>query len=805
MRRVTCSYSARPIGKKTDGSNSSRGGSVGVSVGGSGLSVFANANKGQGNERGDGTFWTETTVDSGGMFSLRSGRDTALTGAQVSAETVKADVGRNLTLQSQQDRDNYDAKQSRASGGISVPVAGGGAAVNLSMSRDRLSSQYDSVQAQTGIFAGSGGVDIRVGEHTQLDGAVIASTAAADKNTLDTGTLGFSDIKNKAVFTVEHQGGSLSTGGPVGSDLLSNLGGMVLAGLGNGGYAEGTTQAAVSEGTITVRDTENQQQNVDDLSRDTGNANGSIGPIFDKEKEQNRLKEVQLIGEIGGQALDIASTQGKIIATNAANDKMKAVKPEDIVAAEKQWEKANPGKAATAEDINQQIYQTAYNQAFNASGFGTGGPVQRGMQAATAAVQGLAGGNMGAALTGASAPYLAGVIKQSTGDNPAANTMAHAVLGAVTAYASGNNALAGAAGAATAELMAPTIISALGWDKNTLTEGQKQAVSALSTLAAGLAGGLTGDSTADALAGGQAGKNAVENNYLNSTQALTFDKELSDCRKSGGNCQAVIDKWKKVSDEQSVKLDETLKNNPLEAQVWDKEVAQGGIAITERPGWLSSLGADVMSSEEAKAYVQQWNGQDLSKIDVNSPGWTKFAAFASDPENQVAVASLGMLGKDLTKAALSYMGRNTSTATVSASSVGMKWGQGNMKQGMPWEDYVGKTLPVGSRLPPNFKTYDYFDRATGAVVSAKSLDTQTMAKLSNPNQVYSSIKKNIDVTAKFEKASLSGVTVNSSMITSKEVRLAVPVNTTKAQWTEINRAIEYGKNQGVKVTVTQVK
>ncbi|WP_258179088.1 VENN motif pre-toxin domain-containing protein, partial [Yersinia pseudotuberculosis] len=528
-------------------------------------------------------------------------------------------------------------------------------------------------------------------------------------------------------------------------------------------------------------------------------------PIFDKEKEQNRLKEVQLIGEIGGQALDIASTQGKIIATHAANDKMKAVKPEDIAAAEKQWEKAHPGKAATAEDINQQIYQTAYNQAFNESGFGTGGPVQRGMQAATAAVQGLAGGNMGAALTGASAPYLAGVIKQSTGDNPAANTMAHAVLGAVTAYASGNNALAGAAGAATAELMAPTIISALGWDKNTLTEGQKQAVSALSTLAAGLAGGLTGDSTADALAGGQAGKNAVENNYLNSTQALTFDKELSDCRKSGGNCQAVIDKWKKVSDEQSVKLDETLKNNPLEAQVWDKEVAQGGIAITERPGWLSSLGADVMSSEEAKAYVQQWNGQDLSKIDVNSPGWTKFAAFASDPENQVAVASLGMLGKDLTKAALSYMGRNTATSTVSAAAVGMKWGQGNMKQGMPWEDYVGKTLPANARLPQNFKTFDYYDVSTKTAVSAKSLDTQTMAKLSNPNQVYSSIKGNVDVVAKFKEYSLSRKTIDSSMITNREIKLAVPANTTSAQWTEINRAIEYGKGQGVKVTVTQVK
>lgn len=43
------------------------------------------------------------------------------------------------------------------------------------------------------------------------------------------------------------------------------------------------------------------------------------------------------------------------------------------------------------------------------------------------------------------------------------------------------------------------------------------------------------------------------------------------------------------------------------------------------------------------------------------------------------------------------------------------------------------------------------------------------------------------------------------MITSKEVRLAVPANTTKVQWIEINRAIEYGKSQGVNVTVTQVK
>ena len=43
------------------------------------------------------------------------------------------------------------------------------------------------------------------------------------------------------------------------------------------------------------------------------------------------------------------------------------------------------------------------------------------------------------------------------------------------------------------------------------------------------------------------------------------------------------------------------------------------------------------------------------------------------------------------------------------------------------------------------------------------------------------------------------------MISNREIlQLAIPADTTKTQWAEINRAIEYGKiSQGVKVTVTQ--
>lgn len=483
--------------QKTDGSNSSSGGNIGVSLGvggtGSGLSVFANANKSQGNEHGDGTFWSETTVDSGGTLSMHSGRDTTLAGAQASGETVNVDAGRNLTLQSQQDSDNYDAKQTSISGGVSVAVIGSGNSANLSMSRDKLHSNYDSVQEQTGLYAGKGGFDVKVGEHTQLDGAVIASTAEADKNRLDTGTLGFSDIHNQADYKAEHQGGSLSTGGPVGSDLLTNLGGIALSGLGNKGHAEGTTQAAVSGGSVVIRDQANQQQDIADLSRDTDNANGSIGPIFDKEKEQNRLKEAQLIGEIGGQSMDIIRTQGDIDGLKKAKEKYPTL---------------------TADELRKtDIYQAEMQK------YGTGSDLQKAAQAVTAALQGLAGGDIGQAIAGGLSPYAAEQIKKYTGDNNTANALAHAVWGAIAAQVSGNSAAAGAVGAAGGELAARYLAEKLyGADTPEkiakLSEEQRQNLIALSTLAAGLAGGVTGDSTANALAGAQAGKNAVENNFL---------------------------------------------------------------------------------------------------------------------------------------------------------------------------------------------------------------------------------------------------------------------------------------------------
>ena len=108
--------------------------------------------------------------------------------------------------------------------------------------------------------------------------------------------------------------------------------------------------------------------------------------------------------------------------------------------------------------------------------------------------------------------------------------MAHAVVGAVTAYAAGNSALAGASGAAMGEYIAQQMYP--GVDRKDLTEEQRQTISALGTLAAGLAGGVAGDGTAGAVAGAQAGRNSLENNSLLGDQSRASAKQMAESLKN---------------------------------------------------------------------------------------------------------------------------------------------------------------------------------------------------------------------------------------------------------------------------------
>ncbi|EMY6280670.1 hemagglutinin repeat-containing protein, partial [Escherichia coli] len=385
--------------RQTIGKNSSKGGGVGVSFGGGtnggGLSIFASINGSKGSEKGNGTTWTETTLDAGKNVSLTSGRDTTLSGAQVSGEKVTADVGNNLTISSLQDSDRYDSRQNSVAAGGSFTFGSMSGSGYASISQDKIKSNYDSVREQSGIYAGKDGFDVTVGNHTQLNGAVIASTATDDKNSLSTGTLGWLDIHNQADYKASHTGISSSGGSGmsasqmVASNAIAGAANALTGMSGSSGHAEGTTSSAISGGNLIIRDKESQKQDIAGLSRDPENANGSIAPIFDREKEQKRLQEAQVISQISGQMSNIVMTYGETEAMKAAR-------------------KEHPGMS------DAQLRETPeYREVMK--GYGTGSTLQMVVQAITGVLGGLNAGNPGQVLAGGLNPAVAQLIKQSTG------------------------------------------------------------------------------------------------------------------------------------------------------------------------------------------------------------------------------------------------------------------------------------------------------------------------------------------------------------------------------------------------------
>jgi filamentous hemagglutinin len=690
--------------QQSSGKNSSSGGGVGVSIGagkGAGISVFANVNAAKGKDKGNGTDWTETTIDSGKTVTIKSGNDTVLNGAQVNGNKIVANVGHDLLMSSQQDTNKYDSKQSSVAAGGSFTFGSMTGSGYISASQDKIKSRFDSVAEQTGIFAGDGGFDITVGNHTQLDGAVIASTATADKNSLDTGTLGFTDIHNEADFKTQHTGISISGAGSFGDQFKGNMPGGMIAVAGNSGHAEGTTQAAVADGAITIRDKDNQKQDVANLSRDTEHANDSISPIFDKEKEQNRLKEIGMLSDIGGQVADIARTQGELNALKAAQDTYGPV-PADATEKERQDYLANLR--------NTPEYKKEQEK------FGTGSNIQRGIQAATAALQGLAGGNLAGALAGASAPELAHLLK-STEDNPAVNAIAHAILGGAVAALQGNSAAAGAIGAGSGELAARVIANMLYPNVDKLSEEQKQTVSALASISAGMAGGLATGNTTGAATGAGAGKNAVENNLLGGNEdtqtkfVQEHGKNIASCADNPGS--ASCQKGLAMQDALMVALPAGLGGGLLAAATPEIAVAaqaaiqscagnvvlclnNAGIQVSEAivPGGVGAGGAVGIGKTAAEATA--------AKAEAAAANVAKNGQTINNSSSLNVAEQIGIL-RDAAKGNKGYFGLGKATANE-ANVLGEAWvgpGYRISKDGTSWVSADGLRVYRPPSAKPN--------------------------------------------------------------------------------------------------------
>ena len=262
-------------------------------------SVTISGSKSKGEVDANSTSYNESTIKADKNLDFTSGKETNIKGGKLSGEKVTGNVGGDLNIESKQDKNSYEEKNSSAGFGIGMPVGDKDSANKTgifgSAGKSDVDSKYESVTDQSGIYAGKEGFDINVGENTDLKGGIISSEAEKDKNKISTGTLTYEDIKNKAEYEAGSTGINVDTS--PGAEK-KDAGVTPNIGVGAKDDAESTTKATVSEGEIEIRDKENQKQDLAGLNRDTKNSLNKLGEIFDKSKVQEKQEFAGMFQEI---------------------------------------------------------------------------------------------------------------------------------------------------------------------------------------------------------------------------------------------------------------------------------------------------------------------------------------------------------------------------------------------------------------------------------------------------------------------------------------------------------------------------
>ena len=291
---------------RTTSENEASSAGIGVSFSPQGLSGLSlSASKAQGNSKENASTYTPTEIAAKDTLQIESGKDTNILGSTVQGNKVTAKIGGNLNIETLQEKETYEEKNTSAGfdlswdmnlGKFSKPTIG------LSASRGTIDSHYRSARGQSGIFAGKGGFDIYVEKNTDLKGAVIASEADVGKNRLGTGTFSFSDLENDADYSAKsigaeyhHYGSYDKMSRQEKNKVYNTIGLSPSLSMPAKGDANSTTTSAVAPGTIEIR--KNPTQDISALNRDTNNALNELGRIFDKQKIEEQQELAKVFGE----------------------------------------------------------------------------------------------------------------------------------------------------------------------------------------------------------------------------------------------------------------------------------------------------------------------------------------------------------------------------------------------------------------------------------------------------------------------------------------------------------------------------
>ena len=264
--------------------------------------VNVSGSYGKGNDGTSGLTNYNSHVNGTGDVTILT-NDLALRGATVTGNSVTAAV-RNLTVESLVDTATAEARQLNLAGSI------GSDGFSASGSTQKATGDAAIVAEQSGIHAGTGGLDLTVDKKTTLVGGLLTSEAPASQNHFETGTLEVSDVDTHSRWKADTYGASIGSGG------------LTLAKVNDGESATGKAYSAIGGNIgITITDPEHQTQDIGAIRRDTDNTNTSLPGLPDLQtilrdqyKTQADLQEAQktMAGLVG----DIASELYKQAALN---------------------------------------------------------------------------------------------------------------------------------------------------------------------------------------------------------------------------------------------------------------------------------------------------------------------------------------------------------------------------------------------------------------------------------------------------------------------------------------------------------
>ena len=233
----------------------------------------------------------DTTVSGAKNVTIDNGAgSTTLDGAKISGGSVDVTAG-NLDITSAQNTASY--LSTNESGGVSfaIPVYGTGGEMGFSVNASAgvLYDTYTSTEASglSGLYAGQGGLDVKVANNTTLNAGIMESTAASG-NMVTTGSLTVHDEQNKSEYagaSASISYGNLGGGGNAGPIDPQN--GTSQKKFGAGGNVNGTGALILDVDTSTSHSAIGQNITVDagsvsgNLSRDPSTASHALSNGFD--------------------------------------------------------------------------------------------------------------------------------------------------------------------------------------------------------------------------------------------------------------------------------------------------------------------------------------------------------------------------------------------------------------------------------------------------------------------------------------------------------------------------------------------